>query len=242
MKEQIEKTKRFISKHRLPLNENLTVCKADATTSSYLKEIAFELIEAASFVESRLHHNSDPRLLRVHLMIEELGEIVLGLANCDEVETLDGLSDLIFVAIGTGLAFDLPFIEGLDEVCDSNLTKKISDQRMRDKGPDYRSPNMKRVLSLYRGILVRAQRTSCIKDGRTWTTCVHVKRRWHEELKSWWVYVTRGGVTGYESMRVDRVSDMCDNGWCACAGTKNKWDKLHVSAEEMQKVSQWLSQ
>jgi len=246
MKDQIKKTERFLQKHKFPLNKSLKDYKENVVVSSYLREVALELIESAAFIESRLHNQSDPRFLRVHVMIEEIGETILGLANCDETETLDGLSDLLFTTIGTGLTFDLPSVEGLDEACDSNLTKRPrerDDPRLRDKGSDYRSPNMKRVLSLHRGIRVEALRTPCISDKPTYQTVIHIKRRYLNELKSWWIYVAKGGVTGYESMEEKDVDTMCGGwGWCVCAGAKNKYDKLSIPAEEMQKISEWLKQ
>jgi len=50
--------------------------------------------------------------------------------------------------------------------------------------------------------------------------------------------IVRGGVTGYESFYLDhymglRHSGHLMNGWLACAGTKNRWDKLEISESEM---------
>ena len=46
-----------------------------------------------------------------------------------------------------------------------------------------------------------------------------------------------GGVTGYESFYLDseytRLGKIMENGWNACAGTKGKYDKLFIPAEEM---------
>ncbi len=48
------------------------------------------------------------------------------------------------------------------------------------------------------------------------------------------------GVTGYESFYIDsdlrNVKQMCERGWCACAGTNGSWDRLVIPAEEMKKV------
>lgn len=45
-------------------------------------------------------------------------------------------------------------------------------------------------------------------------------------------------VTGYESFYLDskytQWAKLLINGWCACAGTKNKYNKLFIPAEEMQ--------
>jgi len=52
--------------------------------------------------------------------------------------------------------------------------------------------------------------------------------------------ITRGGVTGYESFIIaangNPLPEMRERGWCACIGTKNRWDKLEIPAEEMGKV------
>jgi hypothetical protein len=46
-----------------------------------------------------------------------------------------------------------------------------------------------------------------------------------------------GGVTGYESFYIKSkytpLNKICGFGWCACAGTKGKYDKLFIPAEEM---------
>lgn len=53
----------------------------------------------------------------------------------------------------------------------------------------------------------------------------------------WCIYL-KPGVTGYESFlmsdwfyRIDK-----EEGWCACAGTPDSWDKLVVPKEEMERL------
>ena len=45
------------------------------------------------------------------------------------------------------------------------------------------------------------------------------------------------GVTGYESFYIHdkytRLGDMLEHGWTACAGTKGKYDRLYIPAEDM---------
>ena len=245
MQEQFEKTKKFMLKINDPVNESLPEYKTNVFVSEYLKDVAKNcLLSIAKDMEDMLCHDQDPRLLRAELMIEELGEAILGLANCDEAETLDGLSDLGFVTIGTAVTFGLPIVDGIDEVCDSNLTKtrrKNGDPRLRDKGDDYVPPNMARIISLHRGIDVRVQRTNCVGVGQTYQMTVKVKRKYHEELRSWWIYVI-GGVTGYESMREDDVKTHNVDGWCACAGTSGKYDTLFFPAAAMKEIQEWLEQ
>lgn len=49
------------------------------------------------------------------------------------------------------------------------------------------------------------------------------------------VSLTEGGVTGGESVYADEYFLSCSprNGWCACAGTPGRWDRLFVPAKEM---------
>lgn len=149
---QVEKTKLFHCKQNFALNKDLT----KFTTSDLLVDVGNELLTTSIMLENLMKTDDDLRLARAQIMIEELGETIIGLAYVDEIATLDGLSDLAFVTIGTAISFDLPLIEGLNEICDSNLTKsphKKDDARLRDKGPDYRPPKIKRVLALYRGMI-----------------------------------------------------------------------------------------
>jgi hypothetical protein len=49
------------------------------------------------------------------------------------------------------------------------------------------------------------------------------------------VKVTDGGVTGWENfiLREDDVVAMCERGWVACAGTRGRWDRLYIPADQM---------
>lgn len=98
--------------------------------------------------------SGDPIEKRGHLMLEELGETLLGISKNSEVETLDGLADQIYVVAGTALCFDLPLAEVFFEVHRSNMTKsvisKVTDPRMRTKGPFYEPPQVGEILAAYR--------------------------------------------------------------------------------------------
>lgn len=49
------------------------------------------------------------------------------------------------------------------------------------------------------------------------------------------VSVTDGGVTGGESVYADEYFLSCGprNGWCVCAGTPGRWDRLVIPPKEM---------
>ncbi len=45
-----------------------------------------------------------------------------------------------------------------------------------------------------------------------------------------------GGPTGFEAFSVGTYTDldtMRTGGWCACAGTRHRWDRLFIPAPEM---------
>lgn len=93
----------------------------------------------------------DHRFYRAVLMIEELGELLLGLGSNDKELIVDGATDLMYVLIGSfGVTYSFPWDEAFAEVHKSNMTKsrRVDNlDRMRDKGPNYRPPNWKRVFT-----------------------------------------------------------------------------------------------
>jgi len=96
---------------------------------------------------------TDKRLLRAHLMLEELGESLQGLSERDEVKTLDGLADLAYTVIGTGVQHDLPVEHAFTEVHRSNMTKRPttgSNNRCLDKGEGWSPPNIQQVIEFWR--------------------------------------------------------------------------------------------
>ena len=95
----------------------------------------------------------DVRLLRGHLMMEELGELLEAMADLDELGVLDGLADLEYVTKGTAIQFDLPLDAAFDEVHRANMTKERvleSDTRLRRKGMNWNPPDLIRVLDHHR--------------------------------------------------------------------------------------------
>lgn len=87
---------------------------------------------------------------RFHLMTEELSELMVGVNKGDEISIGDGLGDLLYVTIGTGVTYCIPVDEVIKEVCHSNSLKaarnKNKNLRLRDKGAKYRPPNIKKAI------------------------------------------------------------------------------------------------
>lgn len=91
---------------------------------------------------------SDASMLRVHLVVEEAGELASALAEANPVEALDALADLCYVAVGTAVTFGLPLAEAFAEVHASNMTKTVVRDRPGHpgKGPGYRPPDLAALL------------------------------------------------------------------------------------------------
>ena len=102
------------------------------------------------------HFPSDEVMdFRLGFLMEELDEIGAGIYNSDLEEVADGLIDLIYVAIGTGLFMGLPMDELWDEVQRANMDEvraKSADESKRDSRLDvvkpsgWRGPDITRVL------------------------------------------------------------------------------------------------
>jgi predicted HAD superfamily Cof-like phosphohydrolase len=96
----------------------------------------------------------DTAFLRVKLIREELKELEQAIVYKDIVGVADGLADLLYVVYGAGHTFGINLDKCFEEVHRSNMTKLGPDGRAIKnsygkvmKGPNYREPNLKRVLS-----------------------------------------------------------------------------------------------
>lgn len=147
----------FHVKHKFPVHVEWKYgAKKDTQIPAdlpYLVHAGHELKSLADRIQGtavQLQEQGDPRLYRAHLMIEELGELCLSMGAGEKLGTLDGGIDLLYVLLGTlGTTFNLPVDEAFEEVHASNMTKmpRTSDNlRMRNKGSQYRKPDLARVL------------------------------------------------------------------------------------------------
>lgn len=117
-----------------------------------LRQAGFKALRVSELLEE---HVCDGAFLRSHLHLEETAEGILALAKGDEVQYLDALADLLYVLLGTAVMYDLPIEEAFAEVHLSNMSKEKqehdpSKERVRDKGPNYRPPDIAGVLKRYR--------------------------------------------------------------------------------------------
>ncbi len=113
-----------------------------------------ELRNLSSYLKGVHVETKDPRALRAELMLEELGESLEALAKGHELALLDGLADLLYVTFGTATTFDLPATLAFQEVHRSNMTKSRRLDHaagVTGKGPQFRPPDLRRVLNQHRG-------------------------------------------------------------------------------------------
>jgi predicted HAD superfamily Cof-like phosphohydrolase len=105
-------------------------------------------------------------LQRLHLMMEELGDVSRGLNERDLILLADGLCDLLYVVYGTAVATGLgPILPHLfAEVHRSNMTKelgKVTDGRRGAlKGPGYEPPRLAEILDNYQDQLRQISESS----------------------------------------------------------------------------------
>ena len=97
---------------------------------------------------------NDARLYRTQLMVEELGETLEGMYKGDENLYADGLGDLQYVVVGSAVTNGIPLQFVMDEIQRANMSKKTrtdKDCRMRNKGRDWKRPDIETAIRLGRG-------------------------------------------------------------------------------------------
>lgn len=111
-----------------------------------LKQSSKELLSVALALQAR----GDHRFYRVHLMVEELSEIIMALAYNNEIQLADGLADLQYVLSGTAVTYGMPLQALFEEAHRSNMSKSRdpNDPRMKAKDPSrgYSAPDFSGVL------------------------------------------------------------------------------------------------
>lgn len=123
---------------------------------------SLEPLEAAvsDFHEKHDGHLGNPQQPRIHdpqlrydLLKEEVEEFKAACEAGDLVKAIDGLADIVYVAIGGFVAFGVEAGPVLEEVHRSNMTKTPGGKRGDGKilkGPDYEPPDIAGVLDAQR--------------------------------------------------------------------------------------------
>lgn len=144
----------FHKKQGFPLDVRLK--KPKSPTHELLLQMYGSVAGHADFIEKpglKSQIEGDPSLYRVHLILEEVGEMIEAMMDGDEVRLADALADLAYVTFGTAETYGIPLHHVLEEVHRSNMTKKVRsgpDDRMRDKGEGYTPPNIAKAIAIGR--------------------------------------------------------------------------------------------
>ena len=115
-------------------------------TAQILSKTAAGLLSVALPMQKE----GDERAYRVHLLVEELSEVIQAMAERDVIGLADGLTDLSYVTYGTLVTYGLPGSALFEEVHSSNMTKTRDpeDPRMKDKDESrgFLPPSIHKVL------------------------------------------------------------------------------------------------
>ncbi len=85
--------------------------------------------------------------LRMDLLDEEVRELHEAVEKGDIVKIADAIADITYIAVGTAVAYGIPFDAVFAEVHRSNMTKvNVPTEKKVVKGPDYREPHIAEVL------------------------------------------------------------------------------------------------
>jgi len=100
-----------------------------------------------------IYITTDVRVMRAHLMLEELGELLIGLGLAVQPDSFDACLDLLYVVIGTGTTYAWPLTDGFKMVHEANMKKTVSDPRIRNKGSYWQPPDVASLLDEKQGKL-----------------------------------------------------------------------------------------
>ena len=92
--------------------------------------------------------------LRVNLIVEELEELKVAVKNKDLKETVDALTDILYVTYGAGHAFGVDLDKCFEEVQNSNMSKLgengkpiYNESGKVMKGPNYFKPDLSKFVN-----------------------------------------------------------------------------------------------
>lgn len=96
--------------------------------------------------------SKDVRMLRIHLILEEVAELIIELAARDQTRLLKEIADLMYVTIGLAVTYDLPSEAGFFAVHESNMTKgsaAANHDGDHGKGPEYKKADIAGIIAKY---------------------------------------------------------------------------------------------
>ena len=113
----------------------------------FMKTFGQEVKTKASFPSDKINK------LRIDLIEEELNELKDAISKKNLKETIDALTDILYVTYGAGHAFGVNLDKCFEEVQNSNMSKLSEDGKpifnengKVMKGPNYFKPNLNQFL------------------------------------------------------------------------------------------------
>ena len=139
-----ELVRHFHEKYNYPVDHQIDITDERAL---FYKTIGEVLIAISKTMEEQActdQNEGNPLFYRIHLLTEELGEMIVALSDKDPVGILDALGDLQYVLSGFFVTFGVPIDDVFNIIHKSNMTKQHpktgGGDRMRSKGDDFISP------------------------------------------------------------------------------------------------------
>lgn len=148
MKREIGMVEEFFKKNGFPRGLVLDKMANDLDAVNILTECMHMHV----FVKNLLVGCTDVPKLRVGLLLEEASEFAEAIVKGDKVALADAIADVIYVAIGTAIAFKIPLDKIFDEVHRSNMTKASKGagdlllKGLSAKSGEYSAPDIARIL------------------------------------------------------------------------------------------------
>ena len=114
----------------------------------FMKTFGQEVKSKPDFATNKINE------LRVNLIVEELEELKVAVKNKDLKETVDALTDILYVTYGAGHAFGVDLDKCFQEVQNSNMSKLgkngepiYNESGKVMKGPNYFKPDLSKFVS-----------------------------------------------------------------------------------------------
>ena len=99
---------------------------------------------------NKLEPSGEVKRLRVELIDEELQELADAMFTSNRIEIADAIADLMYVVLGTAVAYGIDIEPIFQEVHRSNMSKFIDGYRRKDgkwiKGPSFTAPCLQPIL------------------------------------------------------------------------------------------------
>ena len=134
MTDTLDMVRKFHQAFDIPLANKPHLPRVNESTRAELFKFSLQTDDMAEYFLKAAQEDESGILMRLHLCMEELGELSHALANRNPVEALDALCDMRYVADGTilHLGFGDVFGAAMGEVHASNMSKLVNGEQVKN--------------------------------------------------------------------------------------------------------------